>query len=304
MNDGIDRPWKGIVLALFRRKWMILGIGFLGILGALMLKVLEKPVYQSEAALWVLYVVDAQPMDPAASGTRRNVPDARGETLINNETVVLKSYELARMAADSLAESGLVTLEEPDPAALARRIQRGLTVSVPRGSSTLMLGYRDGDPQLPQLVLREVLTNYMLQHFNKHRAVEAVRRVQAQVDQTASELETQNQRLAQLQQEAGVRDLDQRQLALQMRVARLQDELIQIEAEMASHQARIEGAGIQVGPAHSQIEAQDRFLQPGVVDAYERVREDLRAAQRVRSELLLQFAATHTMVRSQDTVIE
>jgi len=289
--------WRDVVYALFRRKWMILGFGFLGILGALMLKVKEEPLYQSEAALWVLYVADPLLGDLAPS---RGQADTRGATMLNNETVVLKSYELSLMAAKALLSSNVTSLEITDPSQLARRIRGGLTVTVPRNSSTMIVSYKDKDPAMPQRVLSGVLTNYMLQHFEKHRAAAALGRLQKRLDETALELSQANEELYALRQQADVRDITQKHTMLEARMSQLQNEIIQTEVEIATQTERIRGAGIQVGPTRNQMAEQQRSVDPDVLEMHQQLLRELKEVQIQRSALLGLYTESHPLVVGHD----
>ena len=289
--------WRDFALALFRRKWLILGFGFLGILGALMLKVREQTLYQSEAALWILYVSSPDPLDqPVASG---RLDGGRGMQL-NNESMILKSYELSLLAAQGLLRSDMVSLEDTDPSRLARRIRGGLKVTVPRDSSTIVLTYAHEDRALPEVVLGEVLESYMHQHFEKHRGAVALARLKERLDETTEELNQANQELYALRQQADVRNLDQKHELLEVRMVGLQNDVIQTEIEIAALTERIRGAGIQVGPTRDEIGVAERSVDPVVLEEHQQLLRELREAQQQRAALLGVYTATHPLLVGQD----
>jgi len=290
--------WRDFAFALFRRKWMILGIGFLGVLGALFLRVREEPKYQSEAALWVLY---------AAGGVdepKRSDPEAnRGTTMLNNETMVLESYELALLTARAIVESNQTSLVVTDPARLARRIQGGLTVKVPRTTATVVLTYTDDDPEMPQLVLEELVAHYMTQHYDKHRATTALQQLHDRLKETEEEFDRANRELYKLREEADVRNIDQKHTMLEARISSLQDEIRRVEVEMATLDERIRRTSIEVGPAPEEVVEQQR-VDPLVFEDHQQIVREIQEALQQRALLLRDYTEDHALVKGQNSRIQ
>src|SRR5690349_15580079 len=64
-EDHVTPPALGISLGdilyvVFRHKWKIISISLIGIIGALLLPLLMPPPYQSEAKLFIKYVLETK----------------------------------------------------------------------------------------------------------------------------------------------------------------------------------------------------------------------------------------------------
>jgi len=84
-------PASGLQLAdiyftLFRHKWKIIICSLLGFVAAFAAFKLQPPPYQSEAKLFIRYVItEGRPMAPVRDDSVTKSPDQRGETIISSE---------------------------------------------------------------------------------------------------------------------------------------------------------------------------------------------------------------------------
>src|SRR5690348_3293147 len=92
-----------IYYALFRHKWKILAISALGVVAALALPLVMPLPYQSEAKLFIRYVLETKsPGQVGANDARIKSPDERGENVINTELEILTSLDLAQEVATNI----------------------------------------------------------------------------------------------------------------------------------------------------------------------------------------------------------
>src|ERR1051326_9116667 len=106
MNDKlITSPAPGltfgdILYVIFRHKWKIALISAAGLVGALSIPLVMPAPYQSEAKLFIKYVLEAKsPARPGASDSQIKSADERGENIINTELEILTSLDVAQQAA-------------------------------------------------------------------------------------------------------------------------------------------------------------------------------------------------------------
>src|ERR1041384_4854099 len=90
-----------VYYVLFRRKWTVVLFSAVGILAALAVYLTRPALYQSEAKLFIRYVLDSKSVsssgnDPQGkSSDQVRSPDSRGENIINSEVEILTSLDLA-----------------------------------------------------------------------------------------------------------------------------------------------------------------------------------------------------------------
>src|SRR5580704_17480702 len=105
-NRQIEQP-PGITLGdvyfvLFRHKWKILLCSVAGIVAAIVFFLFNPPPYQSDAMLFIRYVVDSRSLSPAANNSTTTSPDEMGESIMNSEMEILSSFDLALEAATNI----------------------------------------------------------------------------------------------------------------------------------------------------------------------------------------------------------
>src|SRR5437667_9977201 len=88
---------------LFRHKWKIALLCSLGLIGALLVRITSFVPYQSEAKLYIRYVVDSKsPTQMGGTDSRVKSMDERAENVINTELQILTSFDLAQQVADTV----------------------------------------------------------------------------------------------------------------------------------------------------------------------------------------------------------
>src|SRR5271165_3399346 len=124
-----------ILFILFRHKWKILLCAGVGLLGAAAAYLVLPPVYESEAKLFVRYVVDKSAVDGLDAQIK--TPNPQTDTVINSEVEILTSTDLAREVAQAIGAERLmpgagakVTIESA-----TQNVLRGLDVSVVKGTN-------------------------------------------------------------------------------------------------------------------------------------------------------------------------
>src|SRR5204862_4433187 len=88
-----------------RRLRLVVAAAILGVLAAGAVYLLKKPVYRSTGALMVPYVLDAG--TPTPGNPDRIRLSTSGDTLINSEVRVLRSFDLCEKVARSIGPEKL-----------------------------------------------------------------------------------------------------------------------------------------------------------------------------------------------------
>src|SRR5258708_3130494 len=89
-----------ILFILFRHKWKIFLCTLTGIVAAAVVYFILPSVYESEAKLFVRYVVDRSAID--ALDTQVKTPGTQNENLISSEVEILTSEDLAIQVAEAI----------------------------------------------------------------------------------------------------------------------------------------------------------------------------------------------------------
>src|SRR5919106_4301369 len=214
-HSGVHR--SDILFALFKRKWTIVLCATMGMIAAAAVyfgfpPLLFPPVYESEAKLLVRYVLERSAVDPIDNTTRPNTgPSKTTDSIINSEVQILMSFDLAVEVADAI---GPKRLGASSKEAAAGDIISALQVTAPKGSDVIFVSYKNGDPQLPTLVLQELLSRYFVKHLEVHRSAGAFDFVTQQTDQVRARLNQMEDALNALRDKAGIVSLTEGSKAL------------------------------------------------------------------------------------------
>lgn len=193
-----------IYFVLFKQKWLILSFCLLGFLAACALLIIKPAQYESEAKLYVQYVMEAKNPEAGTSANSSGDPGIRstsssGADIVLTEIEFLTSLDLAeqvvqRVGADKiLAKFGGGT----DTNAAAGLVLKTLVAEpAPKTPSILHLSYQHPDADVARMVLTEVIDAYIDKSAEQHRTIgisdefldQETGRLRAQLQNTENEL--------------------------------------------------------------------------------------------------------------------
>ena len=230
---------QDILYILFKHKWKVLLCAAAGICAAAVLYFLRTPIFESEAKLLVRYVVDTSAIDQVES---RATIGSSSENLINSEVEILTSWDLAMQVAKAVGPARLLPKSEDatDLAKAARTIRLQTMVTALRGTNIIMVAYKNPDPELASLVLKELISRYFTKHLEVHRSADAFNFVAQQSDEVRARLNQTEQELKQLKGEAGITSLSESLTNLSVSLKKTRDELQASEAELAEQRAAVQ----------------------------------------------------------------
>src|ERR671919_566919 len=232
-HSGVHR--SDILFALFKRKWTIVLCATMGMIAAAAVyfgfpPVWFPPVYESQAKLLVRYVLERSAVDPIDNTSRPNDKPSKTDSIINSEVQILTSWDLAVEVADAI---GPKRLGASSKEAAAGGIISGLRVTAPKGSDVIFVSYKNGDPQLPTLVLQQVLSRYFVKHLEVHRSAGAFDFVTQQTDQVRARLNQTEDALKALMDKTGIISLKEGRDALTSEAGKTREQLNAAEADLA-----------------------------------------------------------------------
>jgi uncharacterized protein involved in exopolysaccharide biosynthesis/Mrp family chromosome partitioning ATPase len=277
-----------ILFILFKHKWMILLCSAIGIGAAAAVYLLYPTVYESQAKLLVRYVMDTSAIDQVES---RAAAGPSTWNLINAEVEILKSWDLTMQVAGELGVQRLLSGSEGaiDVAAAAAGIRAGLEATPLDGTNVILVSFKNRDPRLVTLVLKELVARYFIKHLEIHRSADAFNFVAQQSDLVRARLSQTEEELRSLKSDVGITSLKESTTNLNAEQAKTREALEAAEADLAEQRARIakiesltDSLAASAGPVKKPT--------PGDVQLYQRLIARLDKWQETHLELLSRYA--------------
>src|SRR5437868_3944080 len=233
---------SNILLALLKRKWMILLVGAIGLLGALLVMLLWPRSYESDAVLLVRYVLDRSAVDPETrdGGAVGSKATTTNDTFINAEVAILKSWDLAVQTAEALGPKRVLpdVKGEPSVSQAAGAIFGGLDVQTTKNSNVISVSYTSSRPDVAPLVLNELVNRYFTKHLEVHRSAGAFDFVSQQTDQVRARLNQTEDALKSVKLKAGILDLKGSGGELSSSAVKLEQQLRTAEGDLEEQRAK------------------------------------------------------------------
>ena len=233
-----------IYFVLFRWKWLILAFSLLGIVvAALLLFVIKRPQYQSQAMISIRYVVEGKPLNaPGDLQTTRSL-DERSETIMNTEREILYSFDLAEQVAQMetperiLARVGGGT--NIDQAAAI--VRSGLAVEQVPESSAIRITFQNPDRALVQPILNEIIDAFLMKHVQLHRGFgESDAFLTNETERLRAELAQTDNQIKKIKSATGVISIEDTQKAYADQISKIRQAIFSAEAELSERQAILE----------------------------------------------------------------
>jgi uncharacterized protein involved in exopolysaccharide biosynthesis/Mrp family chromosome partitioning ATPase len=231
-----------IYFVVFRHKWKIIILTLIGLVAATIFYFTKQPLYQSEAKIFIRYVTDSHALNPSDNNTRVTSLVDMNQNVMNSETEILTSYDLAAKVATNFGpEKILAKLGGGNNAVAAAAAVKGhLHVEGMKDSSVLYVTFRHADQDLVQPVLAEIIKDYLDKHAEVHRSIgmtdetlqEKITELRLQIQQTEDEL-----RMAKTN--AGIISIADTEKSYSEEMSRIRTELFQAETSLEEHQTSL-----------------------------------------------------------------
>jgi succinoglycan biosynthesis transport protein ExoP len=296
-----------VLFILFRHKWKIIVCATAGILAAAGIYFFLPPDYESQAKLFVRYVVDRSTVDGLDSQNKTQTIGSPSESAINSEVEILTSSDLAMQVAGIVGADRLVrgSGEKATNADAAIVIRKHLEVTVVEKSSIISISYKNKDPKLAIQVLQELVTRYFDKHLEIHRSLGGFDYLTREADQLRAQLNQTEEELKQLKTKAGITSLVEDTATLATELAKAQDELDASEGELAAQKARVNEIVKLVAGADAQ-QSGNVAPQPSneVVGEYQTLLARVAHLREMETELLARYTPQNRIVKVKQAQIE
>jgi uncharacterized protein involved in exopolysaccharide biosynthesis/Mrp family chromosome partitioning ATPase len=293
-----------ILFMLFRHKWKIISLGLAGLLAAGAVYLVIPPVYQSDAKLFVRYVLDKSAVD--GMDPQIKTPNPQTDSLVNSEVEILTSQDLAQQVAEAVGIDKILP-NAGSKDSLEQAIQvlsQGLSVSTVKGTNIIDLSFRSADPKLSMPVLQEWVKRYFDKHLEVHRSVGAFEFVAKETEELRLRLSQTEEELRQLKEKAGVISLAESRAALAKELGKAQEELDSASAETAAQKARV--AALEQSLAlvdKNQSGPKPQPLSPSIIQKYQSLGTQLTQLQQSETDLLSRYTAENHLVKIKSSQI-
>jgi uncharacterized protein involved in exopolysaccharide biosynthesis len=163
----------GVRATLRRHKWKMVVCAGAALVSAFVLHVLRPAPYQSEAKVFIRYVIadDASP-EPRSVQLLDAASEKRTDAVMNVQAEILTSLDLARRVAEKIGPEKLLTKAGGgnDLAAATALVKNGLLVELRPKSTVIRIAFRHPNSDVVQPVLREVIDQFLRLHVETFRA--------------------------------------------------------------------------------------------------------------------------------------
>jgi succinoglycan biosynthesis transport protein ExoP len=297
-SSGSGINLNDILFILFRHKWKIIASAMAGILASAAFYFLAPAQYESQAKLFVRYVVDRSAVDGLDSQTK--TLDSPSDGAISSEAEILTSTDVAMQVAAAVGADRLVPElgAQATNAKAALAILKDLEVTVVKGSGIITVSYRNKDPKLAIQVLQELVKRYFDKHLEVHRSLGAFDYVTREADQLKAQLNQTEEELKELKTKAGITSLTEDTTALATELTKVQSDLDAAEGELAAQKARVGEIEKLVAGADAQ-QSGNTALQPSsdIVREYQTLGARVARLREGETELLAKYTQQNRIVK-------
>jgi uncharacterized protein involved in exopolysaccharide biosynthesis/Mrp family chromosome partitioning ATPase len=289
-----------IYYVLFRHKWKIIFCTVAGLLAAGSFYRFKPPPYQSEAELFIRYVLESRSPSPTMDGPKMISPDERGQTIINSEIEILKSFDLAQQVVTTVGPEKILARAGggKDHNRAAILLQRNLTVEVPSKTSVIRIVFQHPNPEVVQPVLTGLIEGYLKKHREIHQAGGTTDDfLTQQTDQLRSRLAQTEEELRKARNTAGVISLEDTKKAFTEQISKIRQGIFDAEAELAERQAALKEFAKLAPPRSAATNNASAETSSGPVDEYKSLSAQLDLLWKKRDDLLTQFTEENSLVK-------
>lgn len=292
-----------IYFILFRHKWKIILLSLAGIGAAAAYWWFYPPPFQSEARLFIRYVVDSRSVNADTKNAQTTSPDSMGQSVINSEIEILTSFDLAKEAAQNIGPQKILAKYGGgnDPLKAAEIIRRNLTVEAPKDDSVIHLVYKDADPTMVQPVLSEIIKDYLNKQLQVHGSsmsddylAQETAALRSQIDETEDELRS-------AKTSAGIISLPDAEKSYTDQIALLGDQLFEAQADLAADTSTLKAQPDQTNAAAAPAGME---VPQARLDEYQRVCARLDYLQNQENQYYTQMGYTDENRLVQETQLE
>ena len=305
MDNSIPPPATGFELGdiyytVFRHKWKILICSLAGFGAAAAIYKFTPLEFESEARLFIRYVVNENKSIGPGQDDSIKMVDQRGETIITSETQILTSMDLAEQVAKNVGPEKILLGEKtrPDSSLAAMAIRAGLEVQVPPRSSTVRITFTNSNPEVVQLVLKGIVESYVARHKEIHRAAGMMNEFLTQeTDRLRVRLAQTEEELRKATNKAGIVSVEDARQDIAANMSRINQQIFDAQSELARRTAVYQEMTRGPGAPEKTADSKPTTIPQDQIDAYQKLMARVMLLRRSEQEALSQFTAETPRVK-------
>lgn len=307
--DGLPPPTAkfgigDIYYTLFRHKKKIALCAVLGLVAGAGYYTTREPLYQSDAKLFIRYVVSESGAMP---GEAHDTKVLRGGAIMASETQIIESMDLSMKVAEAFGPEKLLKAAGGgnDKLEAAMVVRQGIKVWNPWNTTTLIIAFQHADPEVVQPVLELVVRQYLRMHLLVHSARGEVGNLLAQeTDQLRSRLAITEAELRRAKKSAGVVDSVESSIKnLAAEIAATRAELFRTQVEL-TQRTTILNIVAEHGKEQAQKSGETQANEPpaievpaDTIDALRKASNRMAILERMEQELLTRYTPENSQVK-------
>jgi Mrp family chromosome partitioning ATPase/uncharacterized protein involved in exopolysaccharide biosynthesis len=295
---GLGIGLDDVYFTLFRHKRLLFITLIVALIAAGLVYSNKELTYTSRIQLLIRYVVSANDVDPKAASDSRVVDTAGGDNLLNSETTILRSLDLAKDIAVSLPEDTKAKLGGEN-LRVAGVINGGLHAWPEFNTDVINVTFTHTDPTVLQPVLNALIASYRKKHGSLYGLAFGQEVYQNELLTIREKLKGTEQTLKKLYTEAGVFDIKEAEADHAKRFETLNGDFLVMKAELDAYKARLGNISTSTNTlAATNVPAE-------IQEEYARILAGIKASKNLRAEALQKgLRAEHPQIEKIDTQID
>ncbi|HTV42215.1 MAG TPA: Wzz/FepE/Etk N-terminal domain-containing protein [Candidatus Sulfotelmatobacter sp.] len=295
-----------IYFILFRHKWKIILLSLAGIAAAGAYWWFCPPPYQSEARLFIRYVLDNHSVNADGKNAQMTSPDEMGQSIINSEIEILTSFDLAEEAAKNIGPDKILAQYGGgnDPLKAAEIVRKNLLVEAPKQDSVIHVVYMDADPAIVQPVLSEIISDYLDKHLQVHQSSMSDDYLSQETAQLRSQIDETEDELRAAKTGAGIISLPDAERSYTDQIGWVNNQLIQAEVDLAAETSALKAEPEQTNADEAPTPGVLITVPEGRIEEYQRVCARLDYLQTQQNQYYTQMGYTDENRLVQETQLE
>lgn len=231
-----------VYFAIFRHKWKIIIICLASVVAAAVVYLLNPPIYQSEAQLFIRYITDIRPVIAQVDNSTLN---SVGGGVMNAEISILQSFDLAKQVAATIGPEKILAKSGggKDLLTAAAVVRSGLVASAAPNSSVLNIMFVHADPAIVQPVLNEVIADYMGMHTEIHGSLGSDDFAADETTQLRLQIAATERELMAAKTNAGIISLEDSQDSVAKQIDVVRGQLLTVELELQTRREMMGRSG-------------------------------------------------------------
>ncbi len=287
------------VLYTFFRHWrLIVAFTLIGVGGAVAVRFVKPPMYESKAMISVRFVQDVLGTDITDPEKLVRSTISSVQSIMDTEVENIKSFDTACAVATNFGPAKILAFRGGgnDPMAAAGVIASGITVDPPR-TATITITFRHPDVTIVQPVMTEIIRTYKRRHLAMRQMVGLDEVINVSLEEKRKKLSVTENELKRVMMEAGIVELNDSIKGKLERINEIEKQLFTTELDLTERRARLGEMGGSSTNAFG-------LVPPEKAEEYSRLCSNLLLFKRSKESELLDKTEAHPKVKSWQMMVD